>query len=53
MNPPLADTVIPGGGLFVEIGPPHPGLIKMGWVYVPPVTLVILTMGFAPGVPPE
>lgn len=54
MNPPLADTVIPGGGLVVavETGVRHAAL-GPGVRIVAPLTPVIFTMGFAPGVPPE
>jgi hypothetical protein len=54
MTPPLAETVIPGGGLVVglDTGVPHPPL-RPGVLIVPFRTPVTLTVGFEPGVPPE
>jgi hypothetical protein len=52
MNPPLADTLIPGGGLVVGLAAVTTQALT-GLMIDPPVTPVILIVSFAPGVPPE
>lgn len=53
MAPPLADTVMPGGGFVVGVGLLNTMQPPLRGVLIVALTLVILTMGFAPVVPPE
>jgi hypothetical protein len=49
--PPLAEVVMPGGGLVVATAGRHPARALLALI-VAPVTFTILTTGLSPGMPP-